>query len=263
MADATVLTHCLRPDWPAPAHVHALVTTRQGGCSAAPFDSLNLGDHVGDDPQCVAANRQTLARALNQLAPAEAPQWLKQVHGVRVITPSAHASEREVQILEADAATTTDLAVPLTVMTADCLPVFFTDKDGSRVAVAHAGWRGLCDGVLEKTVAEFADVQHVMAWLGPAIGPLAFEVGDEVRSAFIAIDAQAAQAFTPVMQKPGHWLANLYVLARQRLASVGVTQVSGGTHCTWTESASFFSYRREGRTGRMASVIWMSPKRPA
>lgn len=262
MADATLLMYCLRPDWPAPAHVHALVTTRQGGCSTAPFDSLNLGDHVGDDPQRVAANRHALELALNQLAPAQSPQWLKQVHGVQVITPASNPVQREEQILEADAATTTEMGVPLTVMTADCLPVFFTDEQGSCIAVAHAGWRGLCDGVLEKTVAEFPHAQQVMAWLGPAIGPLAFEVGDDVRSAFIAIDAHAAQAFKPVPEKPGHWLADLYVLARQRLASVGVTQVSGGTHCTWTESASFFSYRREGRTGRMASVIWMSPKRP-
>lgn len=256
----TLLSYCLHPDWPAPAHVHALVTTRQGGSSEAPFNSLNLGDHVGDDPECVAANRQALARALNELAPAQAPQWLKQVHGVRVITPAANAELRAQQILEADAATTTDTAVPLTVMTADCLPVFFADQQGTRIAVAHAGWRGLCDGVLEKTVAEFPHAEQVIAWLGPAIGPLAFEVGDEVRCAFMAQDQQAEQAFSAVPEKPGHWLADLYVLARQRLARVGVTQVSGGTHCTWTESASFFSYRREGRTGRMASVIWLSPR---
>lgn len=254
----TLLTHVLRPDWPAPAHVHALVTTRHGGFSLPPFDSLNLGDHVGDDPAHVAANRQALTQTLNTLAPAQAPQWLKQVHGVRVITPPVDAEARARHILEADAATTTEFGVPLTVMTADCLPVFFTDQQGTRVAVAHAGWRGLCDGILEKTVAQFSKPQQVIAWLGPAIGPMAFEVGDEVRAAFVAHDAQAVSAFAPVAQKPGHWLADLYVLARQRLARAGVTQVSGGKHCTWTESALFYSYRRDGRTGRMASVIWMS-----
>lgn len=263
-----LLSQCLRPDWPAPAHVHALVTTRAGGISAEPFNALNLGDHVGDDPAHVASNRRALADALNLIAPAQSPQWLKQIHGIRVITPPTDPAQRDVWIPEADAATTTQPGVPVTVMTADCLPVFFTDRDGSRVAVAHAGWRGLCDGILEATVAEFdAAPAEVMAWLGPAIGPAAFEVGDEVRAAFMAIDAQAELAFVPVPDKPGHWLGDLYLLARQRLASVGVTQVSGGTHCTWTESASFFSYRREGRTGRMASVIWMapmtSPTRPA
>lgn len=255
-----LLSQCLRPDWPAPEHVHALVTTRAGGISAEPFNALNLGDHVGDDPVHVAANRSALAQALNQIAPAQAPQWLKQVHGTRVITPPTDPAERAVWIPEADAATTTQLGVPITVMTADCLPVFFTDREGSRVAVAHAGWRGLCDGILETTVAEFTAPAAVIAWLGPAIGPTAFEVGAEVRATFMAIDAQAELAFVPVPEKPGHWLGDLYQLARQRLARAGVTQISGGTHCTMTESASFYSYRRDGRTGRMASVIWMSPK---
>ncbi|MES2909723.1 MAG: peptidoglycan editing factor PgeF [Pseudomonadota bacterium] len=263
MSAEGLLSHCLRPDWPAPAHVHALVTTRAGGISAEPFNSLNLGDHVGDDPAHVAGNRSALADALSLVAPAQSPQWLKQVHGVRVITPPTDPAERAEWIPEADAATTTHSGVPITVMTADCLPVFFTDRQGSRVAVAHAGWRGLCDGILEATVAEFAAPvaapAEVMAWLGPAIGPASFEVGDEVRAAFMSIDAQAELAFVPVPNKPGHWLGDLYLLARQRLARVGVTQVSGGTHCTMTESASFYSYRRDGRTGRMASVIWMSP----
>lgn len=262
-----LLSHCLRPDWPAPTHVHALVTTRIGGCSKLPFNHLNLGDHVGDDPARVAHNRQALSAALNGLAPAQSPQWLKQVHGVRVITPPTDAAERDAWIPEADAATTTQPGVPVTVMTADCLPVFFTDRQGSRVAVAHAGWRGLCDGVLEATVAEFASPAaagtpaEVIAWLGPAIGPAAFEVGDEVRAAFMAIDPEALQAFVPVPGKPGHWLGDLYRLARQRLARVGVTEVSGGTHCTWSDADRFFSYRRDGRTGRLASVIWMSPAR--
>jgi len=254
-----LLSHCLRPDWPAPAHVHALVTTRAGGISAEPFTSLNLGDHVGDDPAHVASNRHALADALNRIAPAQSPQWLKQVHGVCVITPPTDPAQRAASIPEADAATTTQPGVPITVMTADCLPVFFTDREGSRVAVAHAGWRGLCDGVLEAKVAEFSVPAEVMVWLGPAIGPAAFEVGAEVRAALIDIDARAEQAFVPAPNKPGHWLGDLYLLARQRLARVGVTQISGGTHCTLTESASFFSYRRDGRTGRMASVIWMSP----
>ncbi len=255
MTPDTLLQHALRPDWPAPAHVHALVTTRLGGCSRSPYDSLNLGDHVADDPQNVAANRALLEQTL---VSATAPQWLKQVHGVRVISPPPEPMQRRVWIPEADAAVTTLAGVPITVMTADCLPAFFTDRAGTRVAVAHAGWRGLCDGVLEATVAEFPQPADVMAWLGPAIGPQAFEVGGEVRDEFIARDPAADQAFRPVSGKPGFWLGDLYLLARQRLQRVGVSAVYGGGRCTYSESGLFYSYRREGRTGRMASMIWMT-----
>lgn len=258
MTPDTLLQNALRPDWPAPRHVHALVTTRLGGFSGAPWDSLNLGDHVTDDPAAVQANRDLLEQGLQRIAPATAPLWLKQVHGLRVVTPPAEPTQRRVWIPEADAAITTLTGVPITVMTADCLPVFFCDCAGTRVAVAHAGWRGLCDGVLEATVAEFAQPAEVLAWMGPAIGPQAFEVGGEVRDEFIARDPAAAEAFRPVDGKPGHWLGDLYRLARQRLARAGVTAVSGGGRCTHSERDSFFSFRRDGQTGRMASVIWLS-----
>lgn len=258
MTPDVLLQNALRPDWPAPAHVHALVTTRLGGYSGAPWDSLNLGDHVEDDAAAVQANRDLLEQSLQRIAPASAPLWLKQVHGLRVVAPPPEPTQRRVWIPEADAATTTLPGVPVTVMTADCLPVFFCDRAGTRVAVAHAGWRGLCDGVLEATVAEFVQPSEVLAWMGPCIGPEAFEVGSEVRAEFIARDAAAADAFRPVAGKPGHWLGDLYLLARQRLAAVGVTAVSGGGRCTHSERDTFFSFRRDGRTGRMASVIWLS-----
>ena len=255
-----LLAHVIRPDWPAPAHVHALVTTRHGGVSAAPFDSFNLGDHVQDDPAAVAANRAALESALNVIAPCAAPLWLRQVHGVTVVTPPLDPAARRHWVPEADAAQTDHPGVPITVMTADCLPVFFTDLAGSRVAVAHAGWRGLCDGVLEKTAEHFVVPEQVLVWLGPAIGPASFEVGDEVRAAFMAHDPAASEAFTAVPGRPGHWLGDLYQLARQRLARIGVTAVSGGGRDTLREQDTFFSFRRDGRTGRMASVIWLEAR---
>lgn len=258
MSPDVLLQHALIPDWPAPPRVHALVTTRAGGVSRAPYDSLNLGDHVEDDPVAVAGNRELLERALNRLAPATAPLWLKQVHGVRVVEPPAEPTQRRLWVPEADAAATTRSGVPLTVMTADCLPAFFCDRAGTRVAVAHAGWRGLCDGVLEATAATFADPAQVLVWLGPAIGPASFEVGDEVRAAFMAHDPAAAEAFRPVAGKPGFWLGDLYLLARQRLARQGVTAVSGGGLDTFADATRFYSFRRDQRTGRMASVIWLA-----
>ncbi|MDP2227963.1 MAG: peptidoglycan editing factor PgeF [Moraxellaceae bacterium] len=248
----------LQADWPAPAHVHAVVTTRAGGVSTAPWDSLNLGTHVDDNPADVAQNRARLQQALCSVATCMEPQWLNQVHGIRVLEASAdtvlHASGA---LPAADAVTTTVAGLPCVVMTADCLPVFFCDRAGTRVAVAHAGWRGLCDGVLEATVQTFADPAQVMAWMGPAIGPSAFEVGEEVREAFVAKQADAARAFVP-SPNAGRWLADIYLLARLRLSAVGVMAVSGGGRCTFTEGETFFSYRRDGRTGRMASVIWLS-----
>lgn len=253
-----LLTNALRPNWPAPAHVHALVTTRLGGISVAPFGSCNLGDHVEDDAQAVACNRDVLERGLDTIAPASAPQWLKQVHGVDIITPPTEAAARRLWLPEADAATTTQVGVPLVIMTADCLPILMTDRAGRRVAAAHAGWRGLCDGIIEKTAAQFTDPSQVLAWLGPAIGPRAFEVGAEVRAAFMAQDAGAELAFQAQGARPGYWLADIYQLARQRLRRAGINAIYGGDHCTWHESALFFSYRRDGRTGRMASIIWIS-----
>lgn len=247
----------IRADWPAPAHVHAVVTTRRGGVSQAPWDSLNLGGHVGDDPVHVRENRDRLLVALRSLAPAEAPQWLNQVHGTVVVEAEPDAARRAGFVPDADAVGTAQRSLPCVVMTADCLPVFFTDAGGSRVAVAHAGWRGLCDGVLEATLASFADPASVMAWLGPAIGPDAFEVGAEVRAAFLQHDAGAAAHFRP-SPNAGRWLADIYGLARLRLARAGIGSVHGGGLCTVADRDRFYSYRRDGQTGRMASVIWIA-----
>lgn len=233
------------PDWPVPARVRSLMTTREGGVSGTPWASLNLGDHVGDDPAHVAANRARLRRQL----PAE-PGWLTQVHSARVVEVGRDAAP------EADAAFTRQAGVVCAVLTADCLPVLFCDRAGSVVAAAHAGWRGLAGGVLEATVdAMQVPPDEVLAWLGAAIGPQAFEVGDEVRQAFVAQHAEAAAAFAP--HAPGKWLADIYRLARIRLAQAGVQAVHGGARCTFTDADRFFSYRRDGVTGRMASLIWL------
>ncbi|WP_083831908.1 peptidoglycan editing factor PgeF [Azoarcus olearius] len=234
------------PAWPLPPGVRALLTTRRGGHSAAPYDGFNLGTHVGDRPADVAANRALLQTAL----PA-APCWLDQVHGVDVADADcAHG------VPVADAAVARRPGVVCAVMTADCLPVLFSDDAGTVVAAAHAGWRGLAAGVLEATVARMAvPPAHILAWLGPAIGPAAFEVGDEVRAAFVSADAGAASAFRPAGTS-GKWLADLFQLARRRLAAMGVMHVHGGDTCTYSDAARFYSYRRDGATGRFASLIW-------
>lgn len=238
----------ISPDWPAPANVRALLSTRNGGISQAPYASLNFGDHVGDDPLHVLQNRALL----RQLLPAE-PCWLKQVHGTRVADAAATAG-----VIEADASVAQRTGTVCAIMTADCLPLLLCDRSGSVVAAAHAGWRGLLDGVLENTVAAMhRPGGEILAYLGPAIGPDAFEVGDEVRSAFIDRDPVAAAAFKPA-GRAGKWLADLYLLARQRLAGVGVTAVYGGSECTYSDAGRFFSYRRDAVTGRMASLIWLA-----
>jgi YfiH family protein len=246
----------IKADWPAPANVHAVVSTRAHGVSVAPYDSLNLGTHVGDDPAAVSANRARLLAALQFEAPCDGPQWLNQVHGTVVVEAEADAARRLQWAPDADGVSTTSTGLPCVVMTADCLPVFFCDYAGTRVAVAHAGWRGLCEGVLEATLAQFADPAEVLCWLGPAIGPDAFEVGAEVRAAFMQKQPEAAQAFRPG-DKPGKYLADIYALARLRLTAAGVAGIHGGGRCTVTDSRHFFSFRRDGRTGRMASVIWL------
>ncbi len=240
----------ITPQWAAPANVRAVCTTRQGGVSDAPFDSLNLGDHVGDNPYMVARNRQLVGEILQ--LPAE-PLWLRQVHGVEVCSMDTADGYPQ-----ADAAVAFAPNQVCVVMTADCLPVLFCDKAGTRIAAAHAGWRGLEAGVLERTVAAMqCEPREVLAWLGPAIGATAFEVGDEVRTAFVQHDATAAQAFQATGQD-GKWLADMYLLARQRLNAVGVTAITGGDYCTYSDAERFFSYRRDGQTGRMASLIWMA-----
>ena len=241
----------LIPDWGgsefAPPGVRALVTTRDypQGHSVAPYASFNLAGHVGDDPAAVAANRAQL----RTLLPAE-PLWLNQVHGVAV-ADVATASPG----ISADASVAHAPGQVCAVLTADCLPLLLAARDGSVVAAAHAGWRGLADGVIEATVAAMRmPGSELSVWLGPAIGPAAFEVGDEVRAAFCRHDARAAAAF--VAHGAGKWLCDLYALARQRLAALGVTQVSGGGLCTYGAAQRFYSYRRDGATGRMASLIW-------
>lgn len=236
------------PEWPAPANVRACSTTRIGGVSQQPYDSLNLGAHVADDPVHVLKNRHLLCDIAGLPA---MPLWLNQVHGTHVVT-LPHTGDC---VPQADACYTRAEGQVCAVMTADCLPVVFCSKDGQEVAAAHAGWRGLCAGVLESTLATFRrPPEDILVWLGPAIGPQAFEVGPEVREAFISHDPAAAEAFIPYQHK---YLADLWTLARQRLSRAGVTAVYGGGRCTYSESGSFFSYRRERVTGRMATLVWL------
>lgn len=239
--------HLIIPDWPAPVRVRALQTTRGGGLSKPPYDSLNFGMHVSDDPFTVAANRNRL----DTLVPSE-PVWLEQVHGTAVVMAESAGCAPQ-----ADACITRATNAVCVVMTADCLPVFLCDDAGTVAGVAHAGWRGLADGVIESTVIAMKTMPaSLMAWLGPAIGPQAFEVGPEVRETFLKNDAASEFAFTP---RDGKYLADLYLLARQRLRALGVTRIYGGDFCTFSDAQRFFSYRRDGRTGRMASLIWLSP----
>ncbi len=237
----------LRAEWPAPANVGAVTTTRKGGASLAPYASFNLAMHVGDDPECVAANRRALRERLGLDV-----RWLRQVHGAEV----------------ADAGRIDDSAAPAAdawvcfepgracgVLTADCLPVFFCDREGTRAGLAHAGWRGLSAGVIEATVAALdCAPSALLAWLGPAISAHAYQVGDEVRDEFAAGGEEDALAFTP--DNTGAWRADLYALAANRLRRLGVA-VAGGRCCTFHDADRFYSYRRDGRTGRMASVVWL------
>lgn len=242
------MTKLIVPEWAIPEGVAACSSTRVGGVSEGAWNSLNLGAHCGDNPEHVDENRQRVFAAGN--FPSH-PVWLEQVHGKEVLklTGGPYASKR------ADASYSNTPGTVCAVMTADCLPVLFCNRAGTEVAAAHAGWRGLCEGVLEETVACFADrPENILAWLGPAIGPQAFEVGPEVREAFIAKDAQAESAFHATGEK---YLADIYTLARQRLMKVGIRQIAGGDRCTVTEKDDFFSWRRDKTTGRMASFIWL------
>lgn len=236
----------LTPDWPAPKHVQACVTTRSSGNSVGPFAAFNLGDHVGDSHEQVQANRQYLAAALDCR-----PTWLNQVHGDQVVAADTR------QILTADASVSRETGLACCIMSADCLPVLFTDQAGSCVAAAHAGWRSLAAGILENTVASMQVApQQVMAWLGPAIGVAAFEVGSEVRTAFVHDNPSTAQTFVP-SENDDRWMADIYQLARLRLAACGVTAVYGGGFCTVTDPR-FYSYRRQAVTGRFASLVWLT-----
>ncbi|GAB2534677.1 peptidoglycan editing factor PgeF [Rhodanobacter koreensis] len=240
------------PDWPAPSRVHAAITTRQGpGISASPFERFNLGQRSGDMADAVAANRSALQQAL---ALPAAPRWLHQVHGISVAELGPLPSSDEPQ---ADAAVSHIPGTVLSILTADCLPVLFCADDGSEIGVAHAGWRGLATGVLEATLTQLhSPRERLLAWLGPCIGEASYEVGEEVRVAFVANDAMAAACFMPT--RPGHWRCDLAGLARRRLMAAGVTRIHGGGFDTFSDTR-FYSYRRDGaRSGRFASLIWLA-----
>jgi len=240
----------LAANWAAPGAVRAGCTLRTGGSSMAPYDSLNLGDHVGDDPAAVGRNRAQLRAALR--LPSE-PLWLQQVHGTGVLDADAPGAAGHA--VQADAAVTRQPGRVLAILVADCMPVLFASADGAVLAAAHAGWRGLCGGVLEATVSAMGvEPRGLHAWLGPAIGVRHFEVGEEVRAAFVAHDARAAGAFTA--NERGRWQCDLGALARQRLAALGITQVTAADMCTFSDAARCYSYRRDGRTGRMAALLW-------
>ena len=237
----------LLPDWPAPSWVRAVATTRRGGVSLGAYSSLNLADHVGDDAADVADNRRFLRSALT--LPAE-PAWLEQVHGRNIVDLDAASPETT-----GDGAVTGTAGRICAVLTADCLPVLLCDRAGTRIGAAHAGWRGLADGVIEAAVSLMdRPANGLIAWLGPAIGPRAFEVGDEVRAAFIAHDPLAGDAFEAHGDR---WHADIYRLAHQRLAALGVTEIYGGEWCTYEDAERFYSYRRDGVTGRLATLIWL------
>jgi polyphenol oxidase len=254
----------LLPRWPAPLRVRALSTLRHcgtAGISLPPFDSFNLGNRhaaEGDDPRAVAANRARLVELAGLPAP---PAWLRQVHGrevCHVARPPRPGADGYGEEPQADAACTASPGVVLAILSADCLPVLFCSDTGDAIAAAHAGWRGLASGVLEATVAALGrPPEQLLAWLGPAAGPAAYEVGIEVRAAFVDADAGAADAFRPT--RPGHWYCDLYALARRRLAALGVSRVYGGDHCTISDPARFYSHRRDGCSGRMAGLVWIEP----
>jgi YfiH family protein len=259
----------IAPEWDAIEGAHALMTTRVGGVSVAPWESLNLGVHVGDDPAAVLENRQRVRK--EGALPSE-PVWLEQVHGTSVVELDAGNTPRIADTVErllqsprprADASVTRQRGVVCAIQVADCMPVLFAARDGSVVGAAHAGWRGLASGVLGATVSAMNTApDQVVAWLGPAIGPDHFEVGDDVVAAFrdTAAQADASQTEAAFTRKAnGKWLCDLYALARLRLAALGTTSVSGGGWCTFEDSQRFFSYRRDGQTGRMAALIWLAP----
>lgn len=249
----------IKPQWPAPAQICALVTTRNGGISNAPYETLNLGAHVGDDYPRVLGNRQILRKHL----PSE-PLWLNQTHSTKVSTPLTR-SQLEGRPYEADAAVSNIPDEVLVVLTADCLPVLLTSRDGSVIGVAHAGWRGLLGGVIEETVGAMLNLSQglrphdLLVWFGPAIGPESFEVGAEVRERFASTGLHdVTQSFVPVEEKSEKYLANIYQLARDRLELLGVSALYGENLCTVKDGERFFSYRRDGITGRFASLIWIS-----
>jgi len=241
----TGIKHWLIPDWPAPANIHAATTLRTGGVSLGAFSSLNPATHVSDDNERVRQNRQIIGAMLD--LPAE-PIWLAQIHSNRAVK-----AVKTALLEQADASYTNESGIVCAVMTADCLPLLVCSTDGAQIAAIHAGWRGLLAGVITNTVVAMQQ-QDLLVWLGPAIGPDCFEVGPEVREAFLEKSVTFNDAFK--QQGNGKWLADIYQLARIELAALGIVNVYGGTHCTFTEHEYFYSYRRESQTGRMATLIW-------
>lgn len=249
MKKNTIPSEWLLPNWDAPQNIKAIMTTRQGGFSQYPFDSMNLGDHVADNPNVVKQNRMHLKEVLN--LPTD-PLWLTQVHGVTV----ANADDKHITTIAADASVAHKKGSVCAVMTADCLPVLFCNQQGTSIAAAHAGWRGLHAGILEQTVKSLnCPASEVIAWFGAAISAQYFEVGAEVREAFISAQSEASHCFVPSINTD-KWLADIYYLARLRLQAIGVTQITGGEACTYHDKERFYSYRREAKTGRMVSLIW-------
>jgi YfiH family protein len=239
----------LYPDWPAPENVRAVNTTRRGGVSAAAYHSFNLAGHVGDDPTGVAENRARLRAALH--LPAD-PLWMRQVHGTDVVDAAVVSGG-----IEADGAYTNRKNIVCAVLTADCLPIFICNRQGTEVGLLHAGWRGLAGGIIEAGLRAFrSSADDLLVWFGPAIGAHAYEVGDDVRNAFVTSEPQTANAFAA--GNPGKWYLDLYGLARMRLAAHGVRATYGGRSCTAKQPDLFFSHRRDGVTGRMASLIWLA-----
>ena len=239
----------IQPDWPAPDNVHAFTTTRNGGASQGRYSSLNLATHVGDQPQHVAQNRGRLRQHVGLSAE---PEWLSQCHGARVIELTAR---KNTQSPQADAAYSRDVGVVCAVLTADCLPVLMCDRHGSQVAAIHAGWRGLHAGIISNTVQRFdCAPRELLVWLGPAIGPQAFEVGEDVYNAFVSKSRGNQAAFES--SGDGRWRCDIYRLARLELQMLGIDATYGGRWCTCTDAGRFYSFRRDGETGRMASAIW-------
>jgi YfiH family protein len=250
----TIEGDALKPDWPAPDRVRAISTTRAGGVSGRPWNSLNLGVHVEDDPDHVRQNRRRLAESTG--LKSEQIGWLNQVHGIDVVELNP---DNVGQIAKADASYTRHPGIACAILTADCLPVILADSEGTVVGAAHCGWRSLCGGVIENLVSKMAVAPEALqAWLGPAIGPDSFEVGPEVRDAFLDHGPKAVHAFRAEGARSGHFMADIYALATLRLNHLGVSNVTGGGLCTVKDSDRFFSYRRDGRTGRMATLVWLT-----
>ncbi len=240
------------PDWPAPPHIRAVCTTRSGGVSQGVYKSMNPAGHVKDDVQDVAENRLLLQQGLNL---SSSPQWLEQIHSTKILNLDQINNNFRNNDFKADGSTTTREETVCVVMTADCLPVLLTDRKGQRIAAIHAGWRGLANGILEAGVSHFSAAEDILAWLGPAIGPEKFEVGEEVLDK-LSVGVKNKTGWFQESLNSGKWLVDLYTLARLRLQQAGVSEIYGGTYCSFSDEERFFSYRRQGVCGRMATLIW-------